>query len=63
MSTSEIIAPAGLIFVCLWNALLARFKGYRAACWLFAGGLIGVLAPSYPPLAGSRHVRFRPAPK
>ena len=32
-----------LFFFCLWSALLARFKGYSAACWLLGGGALGIL--------------------
>ena len=43
MNPFQLIWFAPLLFFCLWTALLARLKGYSAACWFFGGGVIGVV--------------------
>jgi len=46
MTAVQLALGAALLFFCLWSATLACLKGYNAACWLFAGGLVGVLVLS-----------------
>ena len=52
METLHMLAWPALFFFCLWSALLARFKGYSAGCWLLSGGLLGVIVLFRLPLAG-----------
>ncbi len=42
MKWQQLLLPTALLFFCLWTALLARFKGYSATCWLLGGGVVGV---------------------
>ena len=51
METLRILMWPALFFFCLWSALLARFKGYSAACWLLGGGALGVVILFCLPLA------------
>ena len=50
--TNQIALSVVTLFLCLWTVLLARFKGYSALCWFFAGGIVGVLIlwrlPAFP---------------
>jgi hypothetical protein len=43
MTTVQLALGGTMLFFCLWSASLACLKGYNAACWLLAGGPVGVL--------------------
>jgi hypothetical protein len=59
MMILQIVLGGGLFFFWLWTALLARFKGYSAVCWLFGGGIVGLVFLSRLPLAGPADPRKR----
>jgi hypothetical protein len=40
------------MFLCLWTGLMARLKGYSAVCWLFGGGVVGLVLLCRLPVAG-----------
>ena len=43
MKPLPLVTLTTIVFFCLWTALLARLKGYSAACWLLGGGIAGVV--------------------
>jgi hypothetical protein len=43
MTAVELALWGALLFFALWSGTLAHLKGYNAACWLLAGGLVGVV--------------------
>jgi hypothetical protein len=60
MSAPRKLFLAAMLFFCVWAAILARLKGYRARCWLLAGPA-GVLVLCCLPLVGACEPRRQAA--
>ena len=59
MDWPHIVFWGAVVLFCLWSALLARLKGYSAICWMFAGGIVGVVLLCRLPPARSEHFSKR----